>query len=160
MHDPHRIDGNFRGDGRRFGIVASRFNGAIVDRLLEGAVDCLERHGAAADGIQVVRVPGAGEIPVALVWLAASGRFHALVALGLVLRGETPHFDYICSECSRGIARVTERYAIPVAFGVLTCDTVEQATARAGGKDGNKGWEAASAALEMADLRARLTAAD
>jgi len=98
--------------------------------------------------------------PVALEWLAASGRFHALVALGVVLRGETPHFDYICSECSRGIARVTERFSIPVAFGVLTCDTVEQATARAGGKDGNKGWEAASAALEMADLRARLTAAD
>ena len=158
--DPRLQEGSFRGDGRRFGVVASRFNGSIVDQLLDGAVDCLKRHGANREAIEVVRVPGAWEIPVALEWLAASGRFHALVSLGVIIRGETAHFDYICSECSRGIARVMERYAIPVAFGVLTCETVEQATARAGGKDGNKGWEAALAALEMADLRARLTSAD
>jgi 6,7-dimethyl-8-ribityllumazine synthase len=160
MHDPHRIDGNFRGDGRRFGVVASRYNEAVVEPLLAGAVDCLTAQGAASRDIEVVRVPGAWEIPLALEWLAASGRFHALIAIGAVLRGETAHFDYICGECSRGIAAVAERHGVPVGFGVLTCDTVEQALARAGGKDGNKGAEAALAALEMADLRARLTAAD
>ena len=160
MSDVRVIEGALKGDGRRFGIAASRFNGAIVDQLVAGALDCLQRHGTAPDAIEVVRVPGAWELPVALEWLAASGRYHALAALGLVLRGETPHFDYICGECSRGISRVTERHGVPIAFGVLTCDTVEQAAARAGGKAGNKGWEAALAALEMADLRARLTAAD
>jgi 6,7-dimethyl-8-ribityllumazine synthase len=160
MHDTRMIEGALRGDGRRFGLVASRFNGTLVDQLVAGAVDCLARHGTAAEAVEVVRVPGAWEIPVTLEWLAASGRFNALVALGVVLRGDTPHFDYICGECSRGTARVMERYGIPVAFGVLTCDTVEQAAARAGGKGGNKGWEAALAALEMADLRSRLTAAD
>ncbi|HET9766030.1 MAG TPA: 6,7-dimethyl-8-ribityllumazine synthase [Thermoanaerobaculia bacterium] len=160
MREVRTIEGALRGEGRRFGVAASRFNGALVDQLLGGAVDCLQRHGTAGEAIEIVRVPGAWELPVALEWLAASGRFHALVALGVVLRGETPHFDYICGECSRGISRVTERHGVPVAFGVLTCDTVEQAAARAGGKAGNKGWEAALAALEMADLRARLTAAD
>jgi len=160
MSDVRTIEGALRGEGRRFGVAASRFNGTLVDQLLGGTLDCLRRHGTAAEAIEVVRVPGAWELPVALEWLAAAGRCHALVALGVVLRGETPHFDYICGECSRGIARVTERHGIPVAFGVLTCDTVEQAAARAGGKAGNKGWEAALAALEMADLRARLTAAD
>jgi 6,7-dimethyl-8-ribityllumazine synthase len=160
MSEVRSIEGALRGDGKRFGIAAARFNGTLVEQLLGGAVDCLARHGTARETIEVVRVPGAWELPVTLEWLAASGRFHALVALGVVLRGDTPHFDYICGECSRGIARVTERYSIPIAFGVLTCDTVEQAAARAGGKSGNKGWEAALAALEMADLRARLTAAD
>lgn len=160
MSELRSIEGSLRGDGRRFGVAASRFNGALVEGLLAGCLDCLVRHGVAAEEVEVVRVPGAWELPLALEWLAASGRFHALVALGVVLRGETPHFDYICGECSRGVARVTERHGIPVGFGVLTCDTVEQAAARAGGKAGNKGWEAALAALEMADLRARLTAAD
>jgi 6,7-dimethyl-8-ribityllumazine synthase len=160
MSDVRVIEGALKGDGKRFGIAASRFNGTIVDQLVAGALDCLQRHGTAPDAIEVVRVPGAWELPVALEWLAASGRYHALAALGLVLRGDTPHFDYICGECSRGVSRVMERYGIPVAFGVLTCDTVEQAAARAGGKGGNKGWEAALAALEMADLRTRLTAAD
>ncbi|HEV8629137.1 MAG TPA: 6,7-dimethyl-8-ribityllumazine synthase [Thermoanaerobaculia bacterium] len=160
MGDPRVIEGTLSGDGRRFGLAAARFNGTLVDQLLAGAVDCLQRHGTAPEGVEVVRVPGAWELPVALEWLAASGRFHALVALGVVLRGDTPHFDYICRESSRGVARVMERYGIPVAFGLLTCDTVEQAAARAGGKAGNKGWEAALAALEMADLRSRLTAAD
>jgi 6,7-dimethyl-8-ribityllumazine synthase len=154
------LEGTLRGDGRRFGLVASRFNGTLVDQLLAGAVDCLTRHGAGAEAVEIVRVPGAWEIPVALEWLAASGRFDALIALGVVLRGETPHFEYICGECSRGAARVADRHGVPVAFGVLTCDTPEQAAARAGGKAGNKGWEAALAALEMADLRARLVQTD
>jgi 6,7-dimethyl-8-ribityllumazine synthase len=160
MREVRNIEGALRGDGKRFGVAASRFNGTLVEQLVTGAVDCLTRHGAAPESIEVVRVPGAWELPVALEWLAKSGKFHALVALGVVLRGETPHFDYICGECSRGISRVVERFGIPVGFGVLTCDTVEQAAARAGGKAGNKGWDAALAALEMADLRARLTAAD
>ena len=161
MHDPARmIEGSFRGEGRRFGVVASRFNGTLVEPLLAGAVDCLTRHGVAAGDVEVVRVPGAWELPLALEWLARSGRFHALVAIGVVVRGETAHFDYICNECSRGIAGVSERHGVPVAFGVLTCETVEQARERGGGKAGNKGWEAAVAALEMADLRARLAAAD
>ena len=159
MHDPRFIEGEFRGDGRRFGIVASRFNDTLVEPLLEGAVECLARHGVASADVEVVRVPGAWEIPAALGWLAQSGRFDALVAIGVVVRGETAHFDYICNECSRGIAGVTERHGVPVAFGVLTCETAEQARERAGGKAGHKGWEAAIAALEMAALRARLQAA-
>ena len=154
------LEGTLRGDGRRFGLVASRFNGTLVDQLLAGAVDCLARHGASGDAVEVVRVPGAWEIPVALEWLAASGRFDALVALGVVIRGETAHFEFVAGECSRGAARVADRHGVPVAFGVLTTETTEQAAARAGGKSGNKGWEAALAALEMADLRARLTQPD
>jgi 6,7-dimethyl-8-ribityllumazine synthase len=154
------LEGTLRGDGRRFGLVASRFNGTLVDQLVAGAVDCLTRHGAGPEAVEVVRVPGAWEIPVALEWLAATGRFDALIALGVVLRGDTPHFDYICGECARGVGRVAERHALPVAFGVLTCDTPDQAAARAGGKAGNKGWEAALSALEMADLRARLLHTD
>jgi 6,7-dimethyl-8-ribityllumazine synthase len=160
MRETRPIEGSLRGEGKRFGVAAARFNATLVDQLLGGARDCLERHGTPAESIDVVRVPGAWELPLALEWMAASGRYHALVALGVVLRGDTPHFDYICGECSRGTARVMERFGVPVGFGVLTCDTVEQAAARAGGKAGNKGWDAALAALEMADLRARLTAAD
>lgn len=149
------LEATLRGEGRRFGLVASRFHESLVDRLLVGALECLERHGAAGEAVEVVRVPGAWEIPQALGMMAASGRFDALIALGLVLRGETAHFEYISAECSRGIAAVAERHGVPAAFGVLTCDTVEQASARAGGDAGNKGWEAALAALEMADLRSR-----
>jgi len=154
--------GGLSGAGRRFAIVASRFNSRVVDPLVAGAVDCLRRHGAEAADIHVVRVPGAWEIPQAAEVLAASSgidginRIDALVAIGVVIRGETPHFDYICSACSRGLASVAERYKLPVGFGVLTCDTSEQAQERAGGKAGNKGWEAAQAALEMADLFSRL----
>jgi 6,7-dimethyl-8-ribityllumazine synthase len=147
------------GAGRRFGIVASRFNSRVGDLLVAGAVDCLRRHGVEAGDIQVVSVPGAWEIPQALEELAAvgeGGKVDGLVAIGVVIRGETPHFDYICSQASRGIAAVAERHRIPVGFGLLTCDTSEQAVERAGGKAGNKGWEAALAALEMADLFAQL----
>jgi 6,7-dimethyl-8-ribityllumazine synthase len=160
MNDIEEISGAFQGAGRRFGIVASRFNGRIVDLLVAGAVDCLRRHGVAAADLRIVRVPGAWEIPAALEELAnghgAARKPDGLVALGVVIRGETPHFDYVCGQCSRGVAAVGERHRLPVGFGVLTCDTSAQAEERAGGKAGNKGWEAALAALEMADLFARL----
>ena len=159
MSEIREIQGSLSANGRRFAIVASRFNSRIVELLVAGAVDCLRRHGA--DDITVVRVPGAWEIPQAAEELAAAGgeglpRYDAIVALGVVIRGETPHFDYICSSCSRGLASLSKRHRIPVGFGVLTCDTSQQAEERAGGKAGNKGWEAAIAALEMADLFAQL----
>ena len=159
MSEFREIQGSLSAAGRRFAIVASRFNSRVVELLVSGAVDCLRRHGA--DDITIVRVPGAWEIPQAAEELAAAGgeglpRFDAIVARGVVIRGETPHFDYICSSCSRGLASLSKRHRIPVGFGVLTCDTSQQAEERAGGKAGNKGWEAALAALEMADLFARL----
>jgi 6,7-dimethyl-8-ribityllumazine synthase len=157
MHQAIRVvEGELRAQGRRFAVVAARFNGAVAQHLVDGAVDCLLRHGAAAEEIALVRVPGALEIPLALEALAAAGGYDALVALGVVVRGETPHFDIVCREASRGASAVAVRHGIPVGFGVLTCDTSEQAAARAGGKAGNKGWEAALAALEMADLLHRL----
>jgi 6,7-dimethyl-8-ribityllumazine synthase len=151
------------GAGRRFGIVASRFNSRLGDLLVAGAVDCLRRHGVAAGDIHLVSVPGAWEIPQAMEELAAAGggaKVDGLVAIGVVIRGETPHFDYLCAQASRGIAGVAERHRVPVGFGLLTCDTSEQAAERAGGKAGNKGWEAALAALEMADLFTRLRAGE
>jgi 6,7-dimethyl-8-ribityllumazine synthase len=160
MSEIRETRGEFNGAGRRFAVVAARFNSRIGDLLVAGAVDCLRRHGVAPGDVHVVSVPGAWEIPSALEELAAGGkdgdRYDGLVALGVVIRGETPHFDYICSQCSRGVADVALRHRVPVGFGVLTCDTSEQAVERAGGKAGNKGWEAALAALEMADLFARL----
>lgn len=144
------------GTGRRFGIVAARFHGAVVDRLLAGAESALLAHGVTAADIEVVRVPGAWEIPAGLDALARSGRFSALVALGVLIRGGTLHFEVIANECSRGIAEVSLRRELPVAFGVLTCETMAQAVARAGGEEGNKGEEAALAALEMASLLDRL----
>lgn len=143
--------------GVRFGLVAARFNGLIVEGLVEGAREFLLSRGAATDDLLLVRVPGAWEIPAALNALADSGKVDALVALGAVIRGETPHFDFICNECAAGCARVTARTRIPVGFGVLTCDDSRQAAERAGGKAGNKGEEAAEAALEMANLLRSLT---
>jgi 6,7-dimethyl-8-ribityllumazine synthase len=155
MSEIREIQGSLSAARRRFAIVASRFNSRVVELLVSGAVDCLRRHGA--DDITIVRVPGAWEIPQAAEEIAAGEpRFDAIVALGVVIRGETPHFDYICSSCSRGLASLSKRHRIPVGFGVLTCDTSQQAEERAGGKAGNKGWEAALAALEMADLFAQL----
>lgn len=156
MSDMRDIQGSFDGTGRRFAIVASRFNGRLVESLVAGAVDCLRRHGVEASAIRVVRVPGAWEIPFALGELAAAGEVDGLVALGVVIRGETPHFDYICREAAAGISRVSREHRLPVGFGLLTCETSEQAAERAGGKAGNKGWDAALAALEMADLGFRL----
>ncbi|HEX5758152.1 MAG TPA: 6,7-dimethyl-8-ribityllumazine synthase [Thermoanaerobaculia bacterium] len=156
MNQIRETTGSLSGAGRRFGVVASRFNGRLVEPLIAGALDCLRRHGVEPKDIHLVRVPGAWEIPAALEELAAAGGADGLVALGVVIRGETAHFDYICAECSRGIAGVTARHRVPVGFGVLTCETTAQAEERAGGKAGNKGWEAALAALEMADLLSRL----
>lgn len=153
-----QLRGGYEGAGRRFAIVASMFNQRLVSQLLEGALECLGGHGVAAGDIQVVRVPGAWEIPQALEELAARGSLDALIAIGVVIRGDTPHFDYICAECAGGCGRVASKYRIPVTFGVLTCDDTQQAADRAGGKGGNKGSEAALAALEMAGLFAKLRA--
>jgi 6,7-dimethyl-8-ribityllumazine synthase len=152
------IQGRLEAKSRRFAVVCSRFNQRIVDLLTAGALDCLSRHGAAAEAVSVIRVPGAWELPAALEELAAAGTHDALIALAVVIRGETAHFDYICGECSRGIARVASRYRVPIGFGVLTCEDSAQAMERAGGKAGNKGWEAALAAIEMADLVVQLRA--
>ena len=160
MSEIREMEGALNGAGKRFGIVASRFNSRVVELLVGGAVDCLRRHGVDPGDILVVRVPGAWEIPQAAEELAEPAEGHpkldGLIALGVVIRGETPHFDYICSQCTRGLGAVSKKHRIPVGFGVLTCDTSQQAEERAGGKAGNKGWDAALAAIEMADLFARL----
>lgn len=156
MSEMQRFEGRLEVKQRRFGIVAARFNHRIVDLLTAGAIDCLSRHGATEENISVLQVPGAWELPLALEELAAAGHYDGLIGLAVVIRGETAHFDYICAECSRGVARVTNKYRIPIGFGVLTCEDSTQAMERAGGKAGNKGWEAALAAIEMADLVHRL----
>lgn len=138
--------------GRRFAIVASRFNDFVTRRMVAGAEDALERHGAADADIQVVWVPGAFELPLVAQQLAESGRFDALVCVGCLIRGETPHFDYIAAEATKGVAQVAMRTGVPCGFGVVTANTLEQAIDRAGGKAGNKGAEAALAALETASL--------
>jgi 6,7-dimethyl-8-ribityllumazine synthase len=153
---PTYIDGQLNARGMKFGIVLSRFNHFITDRLLEGCLDALIRHGAADSDVTVVRVPGAFELPAVTKRLAGAGRFDAVIALGAVIRGETPHFDYIASEVTKGIAQVGMQSDVPVVFGVLTTDTLEQAIERAGTKAGNKGADAALTAIEMADLRKRL----
>jgi 6,7-dimethyl-8-ribityllumazine synthase len=140
----------------RFGIVASRFNDFISGRLIEGAVDALTRAGADEKEIQIVRVPGAFELPITAKKMAKSGRFDAVICLGTVIRGATPHFEYISAEVSKGIAMVGLETEMPVAFGVLTTDTIEQAIERAGTKSGNKGWDAAMSAIEMVDLFKKL----
>jgi 6,7-dimethyl-8-ribityllumazine synthase len=152
--------GSPSGHGRRFAVVASRFNETVTQKLVDGALDALVRHGAAADDVDLVWVPGAWELPAAARRLLATERYDALVAVGAVIRGDTPHFDYVAGEASRGIASASIDFDIPIGFGVLTCDTMAQAEARAGGEHGNKGWDAALAALEMADLFDRLDAAD
>lgn len=143
---------------RRFGLLVARFNEDVTDELLRGALDCLRAHGASEERVDVYRVPGAWELPQAAARLVDAGRHHALVALGCVVRGETPHFDYICAEASRGLGAVAREARIPLTFGVLTTDSLEQARARADRGEGNKGWEAALAALEMAHLYDRIVA--
>ena len=140
----------------KFAIVASRFNEFIVDSLLKGALRCLEQHGAADTDVEVVRVPGSFEMPLAVDKLAATRRFDGIIALGAVIRGGTPHFEYVAAECVRGIAAAGQKHGIPVGFGVLTCDTVEQAIERAGTKAGNKGVEATLAVIEMVNLLRRI----
>jgi len=149
---PKIIEGRLDAKGLKIGILVSRFNSFISDRLVDGAVDALLRHGADQDNLVVVRVPGAFEIPPAARKMAASGRYDALICLGAVIRGATPHFDYVSAEVSKGIAAVSMEAGIPVTFGVLTTDTLEQAIERAGSKAGNKGFDAAMAAIEMANL--------
>jgi 6,7-dimethyl-8-ribityllumazine synthase len=149
---PEIIQGKIVAKGMRFGIVASRFNDFISDRLIEGAIDALTRAGGNEKDIQIVRVPGAFELPLAAKKLAKSGKFDAVICLGAVIRGATPHFEYISSEVAKGIALVGLETEVPVAFGVLTTDTIEQAIERAGAKMGNKGWDAAMSAIEMVDL--------
>ena len=136
----------------RIALLVSRFNGFVVDSLLSGALDTLKRHGADERDLQIVRVPGAFEMPIAAQRLAASKRFDALIALGAVIRGGTPHFEYVAGECTRGLSAVSLKHDIPIAFGVLTVDTIEQAIERAGTKAGNKGAEAALSTIEMISL--------
>ena len=146
------LEGKLDATGSRFGIVLGRFNSFIGERLLEGTMDALLRHGADAEQIDVARVPGSFEIPLAAKRMAVSGRYDAIICLGAVIRGATPHFDYVSSEVSKGIASVSLDSNVPIAFGVLTTDTVEQAVERAGTKAGNKGFDAALSAIEMVNL--------
>jgi len=146
------LEGKLLGQGYKFALVVSRFNSFITERLLEGALDCLRRSGAAEADLTVVRVPGAWEIPLVTKRLAFTKAYHAIICLGAVIRGSTPHFDYVAAEVSKGIAQVSLDSGIPVLFGVLTTDTLEQAIERAGSKAGNKGYAAAEAALEMVNL--------
>ena len=149
---PKTLEGKISAEGYRFGLVVSRFNDFISSKLVEGAVDALKRHGATEEQLLLVKVPGAFEIPLAAKKLAESGKVDAVICLGAVIRGSTPHFDYIAAEVSKGIAMVALDTKVPVAFGVLTTDNLEQAIERAGTKSGNKGWDAALAAMEMVNL--------
>jgi 6,7-dimethyl-8-ribityllumazine synthase len=155
--EPRELRGGATAEGLRFGIVVSRFNSFITERLLAGALDALRASGAAADAIEVVRVPGSFEIPLAAKKIAASGHANAVIAIGCVLRGETSHYEYICNEVARGVQLAQMDTGVPVIFSVLTCDTLEQAIDRAGLKGGNKGYEAGQAAVEMANLVRKLS---
>ncbi len=155
MNDSPRgqiIEGNLKADGLRFAIVASRWNDLIVSRLIGGAQDALLRLGARESDLTLVRVPGSFEIPLAAKKLASSARYDAIICVGAVIRGETPHFDYIAAEVTKGLAAASWESGVPIAYGIITADTVEQAINRAGVKAGNKGFEAATAAVEMANL--------
>src|SRR3989344_2911236 len=153
---PSELKGDLSAKGLRLAIVVSRFNSFITERLLSGALDALQRAGADEKKIEVVRVPGSFEIPVAAKQFAQTGRYHAIVCLGCILRGDTQHFDFISAEVTRGVQLAAVETGVPLAFGVLTCDTLEQAIDRAGAKSGNKGAEVALAAVEMANLLARV----
>ncbi|MDI6776549.1 MAG: 6,7-dimethyl-8-ribityllumazine synthase [Syntrophales bacterium] len=153
---PEIIEGKIIATGMKFGIVASRFNDFICGRLIDGAVDALTRAGANEKNIRIYKVPGAFELPLTAKKLAKSGRFDAVICLGAVIRGATPHFEYISAEVSKGIANVSLETEVPIAFGVLTTDTIEQAIERAGTKAGNMGWNAAISAIEMIDLFRKL----
>lgn len=149
---PKVFQGHLSAKGKRFGIIVSRFNELICSKLLEGALDCLIRSGCNENDIEVAWVPGSFEIPVAAKRFAASKKYNAIICLGAVIRGATPHFEYISAEVTKGIAQVSLEFDIPVAYGIITPDTLEQALERAGTKAGNKGWDAAQSAIEMADL--------
>jgi len=147
-------EGRLTAEGKRLGVVAARFNEFISSKLIDGAEDCFRRHGGSGDDFEVFWVPGSFEIPYAAKRVAASGNYDAVVCLGAVIRGATPHFDYIAGEVAKGVAQVGLQATVPVIFGVLTTDTIEQAVERAGSKAGNKGWDAALAAIEMISLQA------
>jgi len=151
------FEGQLNAQGKKIGIVISRFNELISKQLLAGALDCLKRHGGAEKDVVVAWVPGAFEIPAAASAMAKSKKYDGLICLGAVIRGQTPHFDYIAAEATKGIAQVASSSGIPVAYGVITADTLEQALERAGTKAGNKGWDAALSAIEMVDLMKKLT---
>lgn len=146
------IEGELQAKGLKFGIIVSRFNDFITGKLLEGAKDALLRHGAKEDDIDVVKVPGSFEIPLVAKKMALKGAYNAIICLGTIIRGATPHFEYVASEASKGIASASMETGIPMAFGIITSDTIEQAVERAGTKSGNKGWDAAITAIEMAQL--------
>jgi 6,7-dimethyl-8-ribityllumazine synthase len=149
---PRVLEAKLLAEGKKFALIASRFNDFITDRLVSGAIDALIRSGAREEDIDLVKVPGAFEIPLVARKLAATARYHAVVCLGAVIRGATPHFDYVSAEVSKGVAHVGLETGVPVIFGIITADTIEQAIERAGTKAGNKGWSAAMAAVEMANL--------
>lgn len=149
---PKVLEGTITAENFKFAVIVSRFNDFISSKLVEGAMDALKRHGVNDDNVTLVKVPGAFEIPIAAKRLAAKGDFDAIICLGAVIRGATPHFDYVASEVAKGIAVVSLDSNIPITFGVLTTDNLEQAIERAGSKAGNKGWDAAMAAMEMASL--------
>ncbi|MEE4356939.1 MAG: 6,7-dimethyl-8-ribityllumazine synthase [Desulfococcaceae bacterium] len=149
---PNYIEGKLNADGKKFALVVSRFNDFITDRLVGGALDALIRSGAKDEDIDIVKVPGAFEIPMLAKKMAEKQKYNAIICLGAVIRGSTPHFDYVCAEASKGIATVSMDTGVPVIFGILTTDTIEQAIERAGTKAGNKGWSAAQSAIEMANL--------
>ena len=153
---PKIVEGELLARDLRFGLVAARFNDFVVEPLIRGALDALRRHGATEKQIEIVRVPGAFDIPIVVRKMALSRRYDALLALGAVVRGQTPHFDYVAGECASGLARIALETGVPVSFGVLTTDSMEQAVDRAGGKAGNKGVDAALAAIEMANLLRKL----
>lgn len=150
------IEGNLISQGLKYGIVAGRFNEFIVSKLVSGALDCLKRHGVQDGEVDVAWVPGAFELPLIAHKMAESGKYDAVITLGAVIRGATPHFDFVCSEAAKGVAQVGMKTGVPTIFGVLTTDSIEQAIERAGTKAGNKGWEAASTAIEMANLTKQL----
>ena len=144
--------GSLDGTSLRIAVLTARFNDFITERLQAGALDCLKRHGVAEDAVDTVAVPGAFELPLVALTLAETGRYHAVICLGAVIRGDTTHYDYVCNEAAKGIAAAGLKTGIPVIFGVVTTENTEQAISRAGGKSGNKGWDAAMTALEMANL--------
>ncbi|GLI07304.1 MULTISPECIES: 6,7-dimethyl-8-ribityllumazine synthase [Paenibacillus] len=150
-------EGHLVSQGLKYGIVVGRFNEFITNKLLGGALDALKRHGVHEDEVEIAWVPGAFEIPLIAQKMAESGKYDAVITLGAVIRGSTPHFDYVCNETAKGVAAISLKTGIPVIFGVLTTDSIEQAVERAGTKAGNKGWEAAASAIEMANLTKQLT---
>jgi 6,7-dimethyl-8-ribityllumazine synthase len=152
LNTPRRHEGTFEARGRRFAVVAARFNAVVTERLVDAALSAFRRHGVGEEDTEVAWVPGSFEIPLVARRLARSGQFDAVVCLGTVIRGETPHFDYVAGEAARGIQQVALETGVPCIFGVLTTETLDQALDRAGGKHGNKGWDAAMAAMEMAGL--------